>query len=276
MQADAAQVRQVLVGLVMNAAEALPGDGGDVTIRSRAAELNEAELAAYRLSPPPGRYLVLEVADSGSGMTDNVKSRMFDPFFTTKFPGRGLGLSAVLGIVRGHGGGIAVETQPGRGTTVYVLWPVDPSASGDKGARSDRIAPIPATAPAAALHLRPEAAARAHGFALVIDDEIFIRELTASSLEELGYETLLAADGPSGVREFLQHAATIRVVVIDAVMPGMTGVQVLEAIRAAAPELPAVLISNFAERPPIDAKTAFVQKPFRPETLIAAVQQITR
>jgi PAS domain S-box-containing protein len=260
VQADPAQVRQVLVNLVTNAAEA--GGAGEVVVALDPAEVSDGESGeGFQMPPPPGRHVVLTVSDRGPGVTADVSARMFDPFFTTKFAGRGLGLAAVLGIVRAHRGGIRVTSAPGRGTAVAVYWP----ASAPPAPPPVVPQPPPRATPAAA--------------ALVIDDEVFVREVTASILEEMGYAALVAADGPSGLELFAAHHAAVRVAVIDITMPGMTGDAVLAALRQAAPELPAVLISGFTEKgllgDALGPRTEFVQKPFRPEDLMAAVRRLT-
>jgi CheY-like chemotaxis protein len=190
-------------------------------------------------------------------MSPDVRARMFDPFFTTKFAGRGLGLAAVLGIVRSHKGGIRVSTAPGRGTTISVYWPVS-------------LDPVPDAPP-----VRPAGPTAA---ALVIDDEMFVREVTASTLEEMGFAPLLAADGPSGLALFSRHRDTIKVAIIDVLMPGMTGDEVLEVLRRTAPELPVVLVSGFTERRMLKAafgpRTEFLQKPFHPEDLMQVVGRL--
>ncbi|MBY0460230.1 MAG: response regulator, partial [Gemmataceae bacterium] len=189
---------------------------------------------------------------------------MFDPFFSTKFAGRGLGLAAVLGIARAHKGGIRVESAPGRGTTVSVYWPaattdspdgLDPSGSRDPGA----VAPT---------------AVRA---ALIIDDEMFVREVTASALGELGFEPLLAGDGASGIELFHRHRDAIKLAVIDVMMPGMAGDRVVKALRLFAPSLPIVLMSGFTDRRVVaecGAHTEFLQKPFHPEELMNLVRRM--
>ncbi|MCI0703011.1 MAG: PAS domain S-box protein [Planctomycetia bacterium] len=260
--ADPAQVRQVLVNLVMNAAEALDNKLGQIVVRTNAVEVSLGTLdASFRLAPVPGKYVRMTITDTGPGLTPEVQARMFDPFFTTKFAGRGLGLAAVLGIVRAHKGGLRVESAPGRGTVVAVYWPVSPDAP-----------PVPAIPPPA------KPSARRDATALVIDDEMYVREVTASTLEEMGFAPLLAADGPSGIEVFRLHSNTIKLVVIDVMMPGMTGDQVLTALRGFNPTLPAVLMSGFTDKRIIKDEfatlTEFLQKPFHPEDLMDMVKRL--
>jgi signal transduction histidine kinase/CheY-like chemotaxis protein len=262
--ADGAPVRQVLVNLVMNAAEAIGEMTGEVVISTRLKEITSTSPAGYHLPPRPGRYVRLTVSDTGPGIPPDVRTRMFDPFFTTKFAGRGLGLAAVLGIVRAHQGGIAVETGTGRGTTFEVLWPVTGTDS--------------AALPCA--ELAPAPVRRSAGKALVVDDEMYVREVTASTLEELGYEPLLAGNGMAALDLFrLGQGDGILVAVIDVMMPGMTGDQLLGELRAINPHLPAVLVSGFTDRrvvkPDTGPRTEFLRKPFHPEELITVVKRVT-
>ena len=243
IKADPAQVRQVVQNLVTNALEA---GAPEVTVRFERDEVAGGESdAGFHLAPPPGRYAVLVVGDTGPGMTPDVRDRMFDPFFSTKFTGRGLGLAAVLGIVRAHKGGIRVATAPGRGTTVAVYWPV--------------LAAAPKAVPAA-----PPAVA-----ALVIEDDPFAREVIAAALEDAGFAPLLAADAPAGLDAFRAHPARVG---LGVVTPGA-----LPALRALAPDLPVVLVCGPADRPPVpaDARTAHLQKPFHPDALLALVRKLT-
>ena len=159
---------------MINAAEALGDEEGEVVVETRLVEISSGSTTGYHLPPPPGRYVRLTVSDTGPGISPQVQARMFDPFFSTKFAGRGLGLAAVLAIMRAHHGAIRVRTGVGEGTSVEVLWPV--------------IASEPAATPAAVGRALP-------GQALIVDDEMYVREVTASTLLEIGYEPLMAGEG---------------------------------------------------------------------------------
>jgi signal transduction histidine kinase/CheY-like chemotaxis protein len=211
---DPTQVRQVVVNLVANGAEACDVAGGTVVVRTTAS--------------PDGANCVLEVEDSGSGIDAETLARIFDPFFTTKFTGRGLGLAAVHGIVRAHGGSIRVDSRPGRGTTFRVEFPAAPES--------------PARAEAVPARVVPAA-----GAILVVDDEPVIRELVRAALEGEGHEVLEASDGSEAVSLFLERRHDIRLVVTDLTMPRMHGDEALAAIRAAGGELPAVLMTGYSE-----------------------------
>ncbi|MDY3559219.1 PAS domain S-box protein [Gemmata sp. JC673] len=259
--ADATQVRQVLMNLVTNAVESLGPGAGEVVVRTSAEEVPAGvPNGLFHLAPDPGRYVCLTVQDTGRGMSPEVRAKMFDPFYSTKFTGRGLGLAAVLGTVRAHRGGIRVETAPGAGTTVTVYWP----------APAEQVAAPPP----------PPAGAVAANLALVIDDELFVREVTASILEELGFAPALAADGASGIELFHRNREAIKVAVIDVVMPGMTGDQVLKTLRLFAPGLPVLLVSGFTDSrimtADLGARTEFLQKPFHPEDLMKAVRRLVQ
>ncbi|VTR91948.1 pas pac sensor hybrid histidine kinase : Multi-sensor hybrid histidine kinase OS=Chthoniobacter flavus Ellin428 GN=CfE428DRAFT_1844 PE=4 SV=1: PAS: PAS_3: HisKA: HATPase_c: Response_reg [Gemmata massiliana] len=259
--ADSAQVRQVLVNLVTNSAEALAGASGEIVVRTYPAEIPTGMPdGTFHLAPAPGRYACLAVSDTGPGVSAEVRGRMFDPFYSTKFTGRGLGLAAVLGIVRAHKGGIRVESAPGVGTTVTVYWP----------GPVEQVASVPAANPSSS---------RATNAALVIDDEMFVREVTASTLEELGFTAILAADGASGIEQFHRNRDAIKVAVIDVMMPGVTGDQVLKTLRLFAPQLPAILVSGFTDKRIVTAEfgahTEFLQKPFHPEDLMNIVRRLT-
>ncbi len=259
--ADSAQLRQVILNLVLNAAEAMDGAAdGTIALRLFAADL---PLPAAAGTAPgellaPGRYVVLEIADQGCGMDEATRARMFEPFFSTKFPGRGLGLASVLGIVRGHRGGLEVESEPGAGTRVRVYLPA--LAGVERGGDP----------PAAA------AAWRGRGPALVVDDEPAVRGLAASLLQHLGFEVLTASDGAQAI-DVVRSQPALRVVLLDVTMPQLDGVQTFHTLATLRPELPVVLSSGYHDaeslRPAGVAPAGFARKPYRFEELRAILRR---
>jgi CheY-like chemotaxis protein len=256
---DAAQIRQVVISLVVNAGEAL-GDGeGRIEVTTGVERVGRDVLAGMQLGAdrPAGEYVVLAVRDDGCGMDAATQARIFEPFFTTKFTGRGLGLSAVLGIVRGHHGAIRVESAPGRGSTFRLLFPRTPGA----------IAPPPAAEPAAA--------PRQEGTILVVDDEDGVRTLAALLLQQLGFEVVQAADGPQGLEQFRRHAA-VRLVLLDLTMPHWNGEETLRELRKESADVPVILMSGYSERELRQrfagkGVAGFLQKPFTRQDLIDRV-----
>jgi signal transduction histidine kinase/CheY-like chemotaxis protein len=263
VEGDPTQLRQVILNLLTNASEALDG-AGRITVRIHAVNLAEGELQpAYGLDElPAGRYAVLEVADTGCGMDEATLARAFEPFFTSKFTGRGLGLSAVLGVARSHGGAVSVTSEPGRGSTFRVYLPA-----------SDRPAPRPARTPLSLPALGPGGRS-----VLVIEDEDGIRSVARAALEGAGFSVHTASDGVEGVTAFEAYP-DVSVVVLDVTMPRMDGADTLEALRRLRPDLPVILTSGYGEdvllarfggRP----LAGFLPKPFRPEQLVEAVRSI--
>jgi CheY-like chemotaxis protein len=207
-----------------------------------------------------GPYVFVEVADTGCGMTPETRARIFDPFFTTKFTGRGLGLAAALGIVRGHRGAIDVQSDPGRGTQFRVLFPAS------RG-RLVRAAHAPA----------PASAASPAGAILVADDEEVVRSMARRILEQARFRVLTAADGRQAVETFRRHAHEISAVLLDLTMPHLGGEEALRAIRALRPDVPIVLTSGYSEseialRFEGERLEGFLQKPFRARELVDRVR----
>jgi signal transduction histidine kinase/CheY-like chemotaxis protein len=262
-EGDATQIRQVLMNLIINASEALGSDGGSMSIATTLLHADQAYLdqtyAAADL--PEGVYVVLQVADTGCGMDKPTQARIFDPFFTTKFTGRGLGLAAVLGIVRGHGGTLHVQSEPGKGSVFTVLFPALPDDQLTN--RSPAEAPAPPTAPRS--H---------HGLVLVVDDEDDVAATAARMLSTLGFEVLLAADGIAGLELFREHAPRLQVVLLDLTMPRMSGEETLHAMRQVSGDVPIVLMSGYSEediasRFARNQPAGFLQKPFTHQELQA-------
>jgi PAS domain S-box-containing protein len=262
IQADVGQVQQLLLNLVLNGAEAIGDREGEVFVRMRVRDVSEAELnrafPAFSLTPRP--YTEIIVSDTGSGMDEKTRQQIFDPFFTTKFLGRGLGLAAALGIVRAHGGGIAVQSTPGKGSTFSVLLP----------AEQDR-----PDAPMTVADSLTESA-RGEGLVLVVDDEVGIRSLLQHALEELGYTVLTAEHGGQAVELFERSTEEIILVLIDVVMPVLDGAETAIRIRELDPEVPILITSGIGDDDALrrfeDVRiSGFIPKPFSPDQLAQAI-----
>jgi len=266
VSADATQLRQIVMNLVLNAADASADRGGEIVVRTGEVRVTRAELAecAAGAELPEGTYVFLEVEDHGVGMTPEVRAKIFDPFFTTKFAGRGLGLAAVLGIVRGHGGALRVRSKPGEGSTFRLLLP--PLAGGG--------AMPPAAAPA-----RPVRAGL-KGEVLVVEDEENVRTVVSTMLRVLGLRVEVAADGETALARFAAEPTRFTLVMLDLLMPGMTGEQTLERLRAIRPDLRALLMSGYSEGDVLgrvggEARhTAYLAKPFTREALERALREL--
>ncbi|MBA2720118.1 MAG: PAS domain S-box protein [Chloroflexi bacterium] len=254
--ADRTQLAQVLINLAVNARDAMP-DGGHLTIETGAIDL-DAEYAAEHAGVNPGHYALLSVTDDGVGMDPATKSRIFEPFFTTKpiGHGTGLGLATVHGIVEQSGGRIWVYSEPDRGTTFKVY--------------------LPATAESPTLNApaRPSAP-RGHGeVVLVTEDDESIRSLARISLERFGYRVIVAGHPDEALEMF--HSTPVAVLVTDVVMPGRSGIELANVIRASNPSLPVVFMSGYAsaaidQQGALDGGDVYLPKPFTPDDLARAV-----
>lgn len=262
IDADPAQVQQVVMNLVINGAEAIgENTAGKVEIRTSLLEINAGEAPGF-FGPgqsAAGAYVQLEVRDTGSGMDEAIKARIFDPFFTTKFTGRGLGLAAVQGIVKGHGGAIRVYSTPGHGTTFLIQFPVSRRNAAAVLPKGPDVASIPAGS-----------------VALVIDDEEAIRELATNVLSRAGMRVLLAEDGKSGVELFRRHNRIVSMVILDLTMPVMGGEEALPQIKRINPDVPVILSTGFDEGEAVRRFSGlkpqgFLQKPYTTERLVEAV-----
>lgn len=266
---DAAQLQQVLMNLITNASDAIGDNEGRILLRIRSSHFDREYLSRTYIDEDlaEGEYVCLDVSDTGCGMNEKTLARMFDPFFTTKFAGRGLGLAAVLGIVRSHRGAIQVHSEPGRGTTVTVLFP---ALKSDDPAFASR---PPTTAP------ESEDSWHGSGAVLVADDEPNIREVAQAALGDIGFEVLTAADGREAVELFRANAARIRAVLLDLTMPVMGGKEAFEEIHEIRPDVPVILSSGYAESEAVSrfedkAPKAFIQKPFWPTELIGKFREV--
>lgn len=266
VEGDATQLRQVVMNLIINAAEAIGDESGTITISSGAAEVGTASSARHGLHDdlPDGRYGFVRVADTGHGMTDEVKQRIFDPFFTTKFTGRGLGLAAALGIVRGHHGALRGESEPGRGSAFTLLLPALAAPA--------RRADDPATL---------DEAWRGHGLAMVVDDEASVRALACRMLQRLGFDTCTAADGREALELIDERAGEVSLVLLDMTMPVMDGETTYAELRRRHPRLPVIMSSGYSEqdvlgRHPLRGLAGFVQKPYHFRELRTVVAESVR
>lgn len=265
--ADATQMQQLIMNLVINAGEAIEeGKRGTVIVATSVQEVDQAyaheHFGAQQL--PPGRYVRLEVRDNGIGMDEQTRNQIFDPFFTTKFMGRGLGLAAVLGIVRGHKGGIRVSSEPGRGSTFEILLPA--------------IEKSPVQVKPTATVVRDLNGA---GTILVVDDEEIVRKTAKSALERFGYNVLLADDGRMAVEMFQKAANEISLVLLDMIMPLMSGEEALRRLKAIRPGVRAIASSGYnaataLQRFAGDGLTDFIQKPYTAEQLAEKVKAALR
>jgi two-component system cell cycle sensor histidine kinase/response regulator CckA len=262
VRADSTQLRQVVMNLVINAVESLGADGGRVAVSTGVLHASRAMLDAAILGHErnAGTYVFLEVSDTGCGIQPDHMRRIFEPFFSTKFTGRGLGLAAVLGIVRSHDGSLSVSSDPGTGTTFRILLP-------------------PSTQPAADRIEEPGSPfVSSAGTILVIDDERFVREAAVSILGKSGCTIESASGGQEGISIFEGNPDRYDVVLLDLTMPGMHGVEVLTHIRAIRPKQPVIVMSGFtadeaAHRFDDEVPDAFLEKPFRAAKLLSIIDE---
>ena len=254
IEGDPTQIRQVVLNLITNASDAIGDAQGVITFSTRRERLVGAGPTTRRSSQTlvGGEYVVLEVRDTGAGMDEETRSRMFDPFFTTKASGRGLGLSATLGIIRKHGGVIDVESKVGKGTRISVFFPAVDGES---------VLPTP----------RPPSVGRGQGLVLVVDDEEAVRKAASQLLQRAGYEVMTAVDGQDALERYDEHHARVSAVLLDLTMPRLNGEQTLRALRERDPKLPVVVMSGYSELEVPDPSVRFLSKPFRAQELIEAI-----
>jgi two-component system cell cycle sensor histidine kinase/response regulator CckA len=265
IEGDSAQLHQVFINLLTNASDALGECPGMIRVSTGTQNVDEGELASVlpdrRL--PAGKYVFIEVADTGCGMDETTAARIFDPFFTTKFTGRGLGLAAVQGIVRGHHGTLQVRSEPGQGTTFRVLFPAveRPIAN----------AIMPEEV--------PETEWRPEGLVLVVDDEPAIRALACQILEATGATVMTAVDGWDAVRQFEAHSGEIRAVLLDLTMPGLDGGEVFQRLTRTKPDVKVILCSGYDVQD-VNSRlgpykpTGFLRKPYSPSELVRSFRAI--
>lgn len=259
---DSTQLRQVLMNLVTNAADAVGAGPGLVSIDIRRVRCTAEFLATTFLGEelPAGSYVLLEVADTGNGMNAETKRRVFDPFFTTKDTGRGLGLAAVLGIARAHRGAIQVHSREGHGTRMRLYFP----ASEVQAADDEEIEHGSYRGPPLRLSSK----------VLVIDDDDLVMRVVTSVLSRAGYEVLSAGDGKAGLELFRECQADIGVIILDMAMPVMDGYETLVALREFS-SVPVIVASGYFDGQENDEElevSVRLQKPYAPRQLLEAVR----
>ena len=254
IEADAVQLQQLVMNLIVNAIDALDDQGGVVTIRTGSHYCESAELAAMKFSTDasPGKYVFVEVRDTGCGMTQEEQERAFDPYFTTKGTGRGLGLAALGSVVQDHEGGVVLVSELGKGTSfmIYIR------------------ATAPTTLPVADSREAATEGEALNATVLVVDDERAVQDVTKAILDHAGCDVLTANNGYEAVELFHKRHRQIDCIVLDLSMPGMDGEETLAKLRAVAPSVRTLIISGYAredvlDRIKNDRFTKFIQKPYR-------------
>jgi len=253
IEADETQIRQVIMNLIINASEALGEESGAISVSAGTTACDRAHLNGMINGEklPEGRYVFLDVADTGCGIDEETLRKMFDPFFTTKSAGRGLGLPVILGIVRGHGGAIGIRSEQGKGSAFRLIFPVSASTVEHIDESLARVAGW-----------------RGSGTVLLVDDEEMVRSVAKRMLEHLGFDVLLAPDGVEALEIFRARLGTISLVILDLTMPRMDGIETLAALRGISDDVTVMLSSGYSEHE-ISKRFAgrgfsgFIEKPYR-------------
>ncbi|GAV19221.1 two-component system, NtrC family, sensor histidine kinase HydH [Mariprofundus micogutta] len=264
INADVSQIQQVMMNLVINASEAIGDQTGEIRVSTGIVEADTELLNDYLgENPEPGSYVWIEVSDTGCGMDAETQQKIFDPFFTTKFSGRGLGMSAMLGIIKAHHGALKLTSLVGKGSTFRVLFPVsEENLTTEDMAETDT-----------SEHAHPGKTV------LIIDDEAAIREIAAVLLDEQGITTLEAEDGDDGLKQFNRYRDKIDMILLDLTMPKMSGEECCKEIRKLDKAIPIIIASGYSKevispRFMEDEISAFLQKPYAPEILLNTVDMV--
>ena len=264
VRGDPSQLRQVIVNLVTNASEAVGEGSGIINLTTGVMDCSREYLASTFLDEDlrAGTYVYIEITDTGRGMDPATCERIFDPFYTTKFTGRGLGLAAVLGIVRGHHGAINVYSEPDTGTTMKVLLPAAKESTTSTPAQADK----------------ERDTYQGAGTILLVDDEKTVRTVGRLMLQKAGFNTLLAADGREAVDLFRDHAEQVSCVLLDLTMPHMSGEETFQQLRQIRPDVKVILSSGYNEHEVVDRfagkeLAGFIQKPYQRERLLSTIRE---
>jgi CheY-like chemotaxis protein len=264
VQGDSGQIQQVLMNLIINATEAIGAKNGHVHIQSSTYEItDQTPICLARMGGdvlPSGCYVCVTVKDDGIGMDNSTLDRIFDPFFSTKGYGRGLGLSATVGIIRQHQGGLDVKSQLGQGSAFQVLLPAAPAMD-----RPTRAEPVSEAVPT-----------RLEGTVLVVDDEAMLRDVVSEVLHSVGLHVITAENGRQGLEAFCAHRSNISLIVLDMQMPVMNGADTLRELMTIDPNIGVILTSGYSDstltNPFINQPSVvFLPKPYLLDTLIKTV-----
>ncbi len=264
VKADAGQLKQILMALLVNSVEAINGRNGTITIRTSMMHCNSDYLAPLRLGRflSEGLYVYIEVADTGYGIDKENLLSVFDPFYSTKFTGRGLGLASSLGIAQAHHGTISITSEPGSGTVVKVLLPVSESYMENSAEKSEK-----------ALPWRPT------GTILLVDDDFVIRTITKTMLERIGFDVLVAATRDKAVDIFNMNSDKVVCILLDYLMPGPTTKEIFNIIRKKTEEVKVIICSGYGEAEATAGfeegdLAGFLQKPFSYASLKLMLRQV--
>ncbi len=274
VEGDPAQLSQVIMNLITNASEAIGDMSGVITLSTGLIAADREFLSDAYLGGEmrEGVYAYMRVTDSGCGMNEETLSRIFDPFFTTKFTGRGLGLAAVLGIVRGHKGTVKVSSLKGQGTTFTVLFPCSDKQEEYRSRRVETELPEDEV-----FTLKQQT-----GTVLVVDDEDSVRSVVAQLLQQFGFTVLTACDGSTAIEVFESARNDIDAVIVDMTMPDIDGQQVCDAVTKMRSDVRVILTSGYSEQEVAkefstdERYRRFIQKPFRPQTLVKSLFEMLK
>ena len=273
IRVDADQIQRLIMNILINASEAIGDKKGEIRLSTGVMDCNEGYLGHSRVEtrPEPGRFVFLDISDTGCGMDVETLRKVFDPFFTTKFTGRGLGLAEALGIVKGHRGALIVDSQIGKGTAVRVLFPALQEAQ----ATSVQVTDIVET------KVPGLGAVNRRKTILLVDDETEVRNLTIRRLDVLGYDTITSVDGEEGVRVFRERLNEIDLVILDFTMPRMNGVEAFEELIRIKPDVKVILSSGYTEDVVLQSfpdrrPASILRKPYDMDILKAELDRVLR
>ncbi len=255
---DSAQIQQVVMNLIINAAEAIGDKNGTIRVVLNNAAIQAGQSVADFMGNAilPGRYACLEISDTGCGIDEDTQKRIFEPFFTTKFTGRGLGMSAVLGIVKSHDGALQLTSSPGVGSTFTVYFPLPAMADAIDTAQS----------------VVAEIASPANATILLVDDEESLRTIGSALLNAIGFSVMTAANGREALGIYRERGSEIDLVLLDLMMPEMSGIETYHEIRNISRDIPIIICSGYGAESATDItatddKTSFLNKPYNPAEL---------